>query len=432
MSKKNFNLIIKAKIKRTKCLIFVFTILLVTLISFKIIYHISSVNQRLEEVVLPNTYIESIDVGGFNRKQLEGTNQEQINYLMQKELTFLLGKTKRTFTYQEMGIKYEPTLVINKIFDQQSGNKWTGWLKQLTAAIGFRKLNYRLEPKIDDDKFKHFIENEFTKFQVEPTNAFLKVKDSNSEISYVDEKPGKKVNITMLKKDILDAVINKETNKVSVKYINIPPDITMQDLKKINMKTPMSEYKTDLLGRDENVRENIEKAARKLNGVVISSNKKFSFNATVGITDQAHGYKNAPVILHDKIIEAAGGGVCQVSSTLYNAVLLANLEIVYRVNHSHQVKYVPAGLDATVADNGPDFKFKNNKDTPIYIKTIIKDNQLTVKLFGKKSDNIVHVYTKIMEQTNALLKINTYREVENNNKKIINKEFISASTYKVK
>ncbi|MHA4327754.1 VanW family protein [Bacillus cereus] len=432
MSKKNFNLIIKKKIKRTKCLIFIFTILLVTLISFKIIYHISSVNQRLEEVVLPNTYIESVDVGGLNRKQLESTNQEQINYLMQKELTFLLGKTKRTFTYQEMGIKYEPTLVINKIFDQQSGNKWTGWLKQLTAAIGFRKLNYRLEATIDDNKFKHFIRNKFTKFQVEPTNAFLKVKDSNSELSYVDEKPGKKVNITMLKKDILDAVINKETNKVSVKYINIHSDITMQDLKKINMKTPMSEYKTDLLGRDENVRENIEKAAMKLNGVVVPSNKEFSFNEIVGITDQAHGYKNAPVILHDKIIQAAGGGVCQASSTLYNAVLLANLDIVYRINHSHQVKYVPAGLDATVADNGPDFKFKNTTDTPIYIKTIVKDNQLIVKLFGKTNENIVHVYTKIMEQTNSLLKINTYREVENKNKKVINKEFISASTYKIK
>lgn len=432
MSEKIFNLIIKKKIKRTKCLIFVFTLLLVTLISFKIIYYISSVNYRLKEVILPNTYIESVDIGGLNRKQLESTNQEQINYLMQKELTFLLGKTKRTFTYQEMGIKYEPTLVINKIFDQQSENKWTGWLKQLTAAIGFRKLNYRLEPKIDDNKFKHFIENEFTKFQVEPTNAFLKIKDSNSEISYVDEKPGKKVNITMLKKDILDAVINKETNKVPVKYINIHSDITMQDLKKINMKTPMSEYKTNLLSRDENVRENIEKAAMKLNGAVVPSNKEFSFNEIVGITDQAHGYKNAPVILHDKIIQAAGGGVCQVSSTLYNAVLLANLDIVYRVNHSHQVNYVPAGLDATVADNGPDFKFKNTTDTPIYIKTIVKDNQLTVKLFGKISDNIVHVYTKTIEQTNFLLKVNTYREVENKNKKVINKEFINVSTYKIK
>ncbi|MEC0033324.1 VanW family protein [Bacillus cereus] len=431
MSKKNFNLIIKKKIKRTKCLIFVFTILLVTLISIKIMYHISSVNHRLEEVVLPNTYIESVDVGGLNRKQLESMTQEQIHHLMQKELTFSLGKTKSNYTYQEMGIIYEPKLVIDKIFEQQNGNKWTSWLKQLAAEIGFRKRNYKLEPKIDDNKLQHFIANEFTKFQEEPTNAFIKVRDSNSGISYVDEKPGKKVNITMLKKDILDAV-DKETNNVAVKYMNIHSDISMQDLKKINMKNPLSEYKTDLFGRDENVRENIEKAAVKLNSVVIPSNKEFSFNTVVGITDQAHGYKNAPIILHDKIIQAAGGGVCQVSSTLYNAVLLANLDIVSRINHSHQVRYVPAGLDATVADHGPDFKFKNNTDTPIYIKTIIKDNQLTVKLFGKSSDNIVHVYTKTMEQTNSLLKVNTYREVENKNKKVINKELISASTYKLK
>lgn len=431
MSKKNFNLIIKKKIKRTKCLIFVFTILLVTLISFKIMYHISSVNHDLEEVVLPNTHIESVDVGGLNRKQLESMNQEQIKHLMQKEITFALGKAKRTYSYQEMGIMYEPTLVIDKIFDQQGENKWTGWLKQLTAEIGFRKIDYKLEPKIDDNKLQHFIANEFTKFQKEPTNAFIKISDSNSKISYFDEKIGKKVNINMLKKDILDAVY-KETNNVVVKYSNIHPNLSLQDLKKINMKTPMSEYKTDLLGRSENVRENIEKAAMKLNGVVVPSNKEFSFNEIVGITDQAHGYKNAPVILHDKIIQAAGGGVCQVSSTLYNAVLLANLDIVYRVNHSHQVKYVPAGLDATVADNGPDFKFKNTTDTPIYIKTIVKDNQLIVKLFGKISDNIVHVYTKTMEQTNFLLKVNTYREVENKNKKLINKEFISASTYKIK
>lgn len=431
MSKKYFDLIIKKKIKRTKCLIFIFTIILVTLIGFKIMYHISSVNHRLEEVVLPNTHVETVDVGGLNRNQLESMSQEQINYLMQKELTFLLGKTKKTYTYQEMGIIYEPTSVTNKIFDQQSENKWTGWLKQLTAEIGFRKPNYRLDPKIDHNKLKHFIENEFTKFQEEPINASIKLRGSNSEISYIDGKPGKKVNITMLKKDILEA-INKETNNVAVKYINIHPDISMQDLKKINMKTPMSEYKTDLLGRDENVRENIEKAALKLNGVVIPSNKEFSFNAIVGITDQAHGYKNAPVILHDKIIQAAGGGVCQVSSTLYNAVLLANLDIVYRVNHSHQVRYVPAGLDATVADNGPDFKFKNTTDTPIYIKTIIKANQLTIKLFGTINDNIVHVYTKTMEQTNSLLKINTYREVENKHKKVISKELISASTYKIK
>ncbi|MGR5965174.1 peptidoglycan binding domain-containing protein [Bacillus cereus] len=95
---------------------------------------------------------------------------------------------------------YEPTLVIDKIFNQQGENKWTGWLKLLTAEIGFRKIDYRLEPKIDDNKLQHFIANEFTKFQEEPTNAFIKISDSNSKISYVDEKIGKKGEYYYVKK----------------------------------------------------------------------------------------------------------------------------------------------------------------------------------------------------------------------------------------
>ncbi|SPT76326.1 MULTISPECIES: VanW family protein [Bacillus cereus group] len=429
MPDKTYNLIIKKKIKRTKFLIFIFTILLVILISLKIMYYISSVNQRLNEVALPNTQIEAIDVGGLNRKQLEFMNQERINCLMKKKLTILLGKIKQTYTYQELGVMYEPNHVIDKIFKQQVVNIWSGWFKQLTAEIGFRKVNYRLEPKIDDTKLQQLIANEFTNFQEKPTNASIKISDTSDEITYVDEKLGKKVNITMLKKDIIDAIY-KETNNVVVKYINIHPNLSIEDLKKINMKTPMSEYKTDLVGRNGNVRENITRAAKKLNGVIVPSNKEFSFNGIVGVTDQTHGYKNAPVILNNKIIQGAGGGVCQVSSTLYNAVLLANLNIVYRANHSHQVSYVPVGLDATVADNGPDFKFNNNSNTPLYIKTILENDKLIIQLFGKNINDIINVYTETVEQTNSKLKVNTYREVKN--KTETSKEFISTSTYKTK
>lgn len=429
MSDKSNTLIIKKKIKRTKFLIFIFTILLIILISLKIIYYISTVNQLLNEVVLPNTQIEAIDVGGLNRKQLENINQKHIHSLMEKKLTFRLETTKQTYTYQDLGIIYDSNFVIQKIFDQQVENKWIGWFKQLAAKIGFRKINYKLEPKINDTKLQNLISNEFTKFQENPTNASIKMSDTNSEIFYVDEKVGKKINTTMLQKDITEAIY-KGADSVVVKYTNIHPNISKQDLEKINTKKPMSEFKTDLIGRSKNTRENIERAAKKLNGAIIPSNKGFSFNEIVGMTDQAHGYKNAPVILNNKLIQAAGGGVCQVSSTLYNAVLLANLDIVSRINHSHQVSYVPAGLDATVADNGPDFKFKNNTDTPIYIKTILQNDQLIVRLFGNTSDDIVNVYTNTIKKTDFILKVNTYREVKNKDNTLKTRELISTSTYK--
>ncbi|MCI3150094.1 hypothetical protein C5137_28875 [Bacillus cereus] len=431
MPDENSTLILKKKIKRTKFLIFIFTILLIILISLKIIYYISTVNQLLNEVVLPNTQIEATDVGGLNRKQLANINQKHINSLMEKKLTFILEKTKQTYTYQELGIMYDSNYVIQEIFDQQVENKWSGWLKKLTAEIGFRKINYKLEPKINNNKLQNLISNQFTKFQENPTNASIQMNDTNSGIYYVDEKVGKKINITRLQRDIIEAIY-KGTDSVVVKYTNIYPNISNRDIRKINIKKTMSEFKTDLIGRSKNTRENIEKAANKLNGVIIPSNKEFSFNDIVGITDQIHGYKNAPVILNNKLIQAAGGGVCQVSSTLYNAVLLANLDILSRINHSHQVSYVPAGLDATVADNGPDFKFKNNTDTPIYIKTNLQNDQLIVRLFGKISDDIVNIYTNTIKKTDFILKVNTYREVKNKDNTLKVRELIGTSTYKNK
>ena len=422
MPDKHNTMIIKKRIK-------IFTLLLVILISLKILYYISAVNQYLSAVVLPNTQIESIDVGGLSRKQLEYRNQEQIHYLMNKKVTFILEKTKRTYTYQELGIMYDSSQAIHNLFEKQTENIWSGWFKHLTAKIGLRKINYTLQPKIDDYKLQEFITNEFTGIEKAPTNASVKISDTDSGIFYADEKVGKKANIILLKKDILDA-INKGSDNIVVKYTNIHPNISIEDVKKINTKKNMAEFKTSLIGRSENVRENIERAANKLNGVIIPSNKEFSFNEVVGITDQAHGYKNAPVILNNKLVQAAGGGVCQVSSTLYNAVLLANLEIVYRINHSHQVGYVHVGLDATVADNGPDLKFKNNTDTPIYIQTILQNNQLILRLFGNPHDDIVSIYVKNIEQSDSKLRVNTYRKVENKNKKVVKDELINTSTYK--
>ncbi|MGU3443479.1 VanW family protein [Bacillus cereus] len=429
MPNKNDTLLIRKKIKRTKCLILICSILLIVLISFKMMNYISFLNEILKEVVLPNTKIEEREIGGLNRNQLVSVNHEQINRLMQKKLTFFTGGRKQDYTYQEIGIEYEPNQVINQIFDQQNGDKWSNLLRKVAAEIGIRNVEYRFEPLINEKKLQQFIIKEFGEFQVEPTNASIKENDTLSKVSYRKEKCGKRVDANRLKKDILNTIYKKQ-NKIILKYVYIPPNVSVQELKEINFKNAISEYKTSLIGRNENVQENIKKAANTLNGIIIPPKKEFSFNEIVGVTDQAHGYKNAPVILHNKIVQAAGGGVCQVSTTLYNVILLANLDIVSRVNHSRQVNYVPAGLDATVADYGPDFKFKNNSNAPVYIKTTLANNQLVIQLFGKNSDNSINIYTETVEKTNSILKVKTYREIKNKNGIVIKRESISTSTYK--
>ena len=113
----------------------------------------------------------------------------------------------------------------------------------------------------------------------------------------------------------------------------------------------------------------------------------FSYNQTVGQRTAAGGYKPAAVYANGEVTTGIGGGICQVSSTLYNSVLLANLEIVARYNHAFNPGYVPAGRDATVSWGGPDFKFKNSRDYPVKIEATVSGGSITIKVWGLKSND---------------------------------------------
>lgn len=113
----------------------------------------------------------------------------------------------------------------------------------------------------------------------------------------------------------------------------------------------------------------------------------FSYNSTVGERTAARGYKEAGVYLNGEVTTGLGGGICQVSSTLYNAILLANLEIVERSNHTFKPSYVPAGQDATVSWGSPDFKFKNNRNYPVRISASTSNGTIVFNVYGLKSDD---------------------------------------------
>jgi vancomycin resistance protein YoaR len=110
---------------------------------------------------------------------------------------------------------------------------------------------------------------------------------------------------------------------------------------------------------------NIALAAKKIDGVILNPGEEFSYNGTVGQRTESAGFKKAGAYANGKVVQELGGGICQVSSTLYCAVLYANLEITDRTCHYFPVDYLPSGLDATVSWKSPDFKFKNNRDYPI-------------------------------------------------------------------
>ena len=166
----------------------------------------------------------------------------------------------------------------------------------------------------------------------------------------------------------------------------IIPQATANQLKSKLFNSTLAAYSTTYSTKAANRASNVALAASKINGKVLKPGETFSYNETIGDTTIKNGYKVAPVFENGKTSEGVGGGICQVSSTLYSAVLYADLKVVERRNHSLTVAYVPKGQDATVSYGAIDFKFKNSTDYPIKISAVTDGGKITVSLVGTKRE----------------------------------------------
>lgn len=181
------------------------------------------------------------------------------------------------------------------------------------------------------------------------------------------------------------------------------PTITDDLLK--NVEDVLGKFTTKFNAANIPRSHNVAVAAQAINNTMVKSGEIFSFNKVVGLRSKANGYVDAPVIVNNELVPGIGGGVCQVSSTLYNAVLYGNLGVKQRSNHSLAVGYVPLGQDATVADGAIDFQFMNTTAYPVYLKTKVKGNALTVWILGKKeiAGQSVQVVSNVVEVIEPLI-----------------------------
>ncbi|MBT2725491.1 VanW family protein [Bacillus sp. ISL-75] len=140
-------------------------------------------------------------------------------------------------------------------------------------------------------------------------------------------------------------------------------------------------FNSGVVGRTKN----IELSAEAINNVILGTNDYFSFNTTVGPSDAEHGYQKAPEINYGKLVEGYGGGICQTSSTLYNAIDQLAVTYVEKHHHSLKVGYVPKGRDATVSYGGKDFRFQNTSGVPLILKAIVRNGSLTVEVRTSKA-----------------------------------------------
>ena len=177
-------------------------------------------------------------------------------------------------------------------------------------------------------------------------------------------------------------------DKVVIPLIKTEPEITTDKLNSMLFAEVLSQKSTSLSGSSSSRINNVTRAAASINGIILNPGEEFSYNKTLGQRTKAAGYMEAGAYSGGKVVQEVGGGICQVSSTLYYCTLIANLEITERTCHYFGVAYLPAGLDATVSWPTPDFKFKNSSEYPIKIEAFVDKaaNAVVVKLYGSNPE----------------------------------------------
>lgn len=222
------------------------------------------------------------------------------------------------------------------------------------------------------------------RFGVKPVDARISVK--SGQLVKIPGSDGVGIDIARTLKDATTFHVLRPAESVVLNVFlkTARPHITLADLQPVD--TVLATYTTSYNPGKRSRTNNLRLAARAINGSLLKPGDTFSYNSTVGPRVRETGYQDAIIFVNGKLEQGTGGGICQVSSTLYNTALLSGLKITQRSNHSMPVVYVPTGLDATVAYGSRDFKFRNSLEHAIYVQMVSSGARLTSTIYGAASD----------------------------------------------
>ena len=270
---------------------------------------------------------------------------------------------------------------------------------------------------IDIDK----IHNEIYK---EPVNAYY---TTNPYVVYPHEN-GVDFNISV---DEANAMLNEVKDEYEIPLKYTAPSVTTNMIGTEAFPDLLAKFSTNYNARDTDRTTNLRLAAEKINGTVLMPGETFSYNTVVGERTIAAGYKEAAMYQNGEVVDGLGGGICQISTTLYNAVLYSNLEIVERRNHQFVPSYASAGRDATVVYGSIDFRFKNTRNYPVKILCTVSGGVAKCEIYGLKEnpDYDVEITSRVTQTTATSIKSETYKTVRQNGQ-VISSERINKDTYK--
>lgn len=380
-------------------------------------------NYIYNDKIAKNIYIENIDVSDMTKEEAIKIVNEKIS---PHDINLLYENKSYKISPNDIDLTYDTKNVIDKAYNYTKTDSYIENIKRY-LSLKKNKKEFNINSNYNESKLSEKIQKISKDINIDMVNAKVYISNYGG-ISTSPSTIGKELDIANTKDVILNNIKNKDFSDINLKVNIKEPHVKTEDAKSINtlLGEFTTKFSTSLTGRVHNIRV----AGNKSSDVLLMPGEEYSYNQHTGVRNKSNGYKDAPVIINGKLEDGLGGGVCQVSSTLYNAVLESGLKLTSITNHSLLSTYVPIGRDAMVNDGGTDFRFKNQYNHPVYVKTIVGNGTLTCRIYGNDNDKKnIEIYVEAFKQ-NGLDASKTYRKYKDSNGNVIDTEFIYKSVYK--
>ncbi len=357
--------------------VFVLTVCAVTGLAF----HVSAKGNS--SLITEGVYIGKVYVGGMTEEEAVSAVEAYVREVSQAVFTLEAGDGSITLTAEQMGVFVQSEKAVKEAMAIcKSGNLIKRYKDRKDLEQGGKVLP--LEFGINKSAVTALLNDNASRLNTEPVNNGLT--RENGEFKIVEGKTGVKIDaeesaemISSYLQDGWDGLDAEITLAADI----VEPEGTREQLLRVKdvLGTFHTNYSTSAAGRCTNV----ELATSKIDGTVLYPGDEFSVGQTINPLDAAHGYELAGSYENGTTVQSYGGGVCQVSTTLYNAVILAELDVTERSNHTMIVSYVKPSMDAAIAGDYMDLKFKNNTAAPIYIEGYTEGKNVYFTIYGEET-----------------------------------------------
>ncbi|UPA29085.1 VanW family protein [Terrisporobacter glycolicus] len=375
-----------------------------------------------EKKIHRNITIQNIDVGKLTEKQ--AINKLRSTYPL-KDFNITYNKEKWTIKPESIDLNYHIEEMVKEAFNYTRSSSTIENIKRKSKLNLKKEHNIKLKATYDEIKLSKKLEVICNKINVDAVDATFRV-ELTGELKTTKSKEGREVDLSRLKEDIYDMINKKKIEDINLPVITLYPKVSTKQVKSID--SVLGEFSTSF-NNSTSRGSNIHVAGQQTSDILLMPGDTFSYNKCTGARNWVNGYKSAPVIVGGKVTNGEGGGVCQVSTTIYNAALMSGLTIDEVHNHSIPSRYVQRGRDATVSYGYTDLKFTNPFTNPVYIKNIVGNGAITSKIYGCNLDREKIIIKIVEEYRKNKITVQTYRLFLDEENNIMKKELVNTSFY---